>query len=216
MTPGEGRYPLDFLNQVENRGQLVIMPPLSQQLPVDTSSAGLTNAFYAYFFPSHPFLLPRNQMLELLHTTELGHLELAIQYIGSFYVTAAPTRAYQEALQQYLMRNNPPKDGTLVQAMLLLAVGLHISDQEDESTTVMYSALELALDLGMNQRSYVTSNGRNNSLFEESWRRTWWELFVIDGLFSGVNAKYKMQLQKVDTNMPLPCEEVDYIRGVCI
>jgi hypothetical protein len=214
MTPGEGRYPLDFLNPIENRGQLVLMPPPLQQLPVDTSPAGLMSAFYVFFFPAHPFLLPRGPMLEMLEKTRNIHLEMAIQYIGSFYVPVAPTEAYQASLHQMLTQSNFPKDGTLVQSLLLLAIGLHIADKRDDSATIMYSALNMAVELGMNHRSFATNNGSPGTVLEESWRRTWWELYVVDGMFAGVNPDYSQQLQLITTNIPLPGEEADYANGV--
>jgi hypothetical protein len=172
------------------------------------------SAFYVFFFPAHPFLLPRGPMLEMLQKTRNVHLELAIQYIGSFYVPVAPTEAYQASLQQMLTQPNYPKDGTLVQSLLLLALGLHIADKRDDSATIMYSALNMAVELGMNQRSYATNNGGTGTILEESWRRTWWELYVVDGMFAGVNPEYTQQLQSVATNIPLPVEEADYANGV--
>lgn len=159
-------------------------------------------------------LLPYEHTLELLQRSPLPHLELAIQYIGSFYVPTAPTAEYRDTLRQYVLQYTGPKDATLVQALLLLAVGLHIQNDDEDSARVLTPAVPLALELGLNHRDFAYLHGEGNTLLEESWRRTWWELFVVDGLMSGVNQKYMMQLPGVKSTVPLPCEEAEYAPGV--
>lgn len=205
--------PLDFMNGgLDVRNQLALAPNAAHELPVDSSANGLINAFYVYFHPAHPFLLPYPQMIQ--HLDRFSHLALAMQYVGSFYVPVAPTNSYEEALQQRLMQMSQSRDGTVVQAMLLYSIGLHIRNKEEESATAMYAAINMAQDLGMSQRGYASSSGGNGTRLEESLRRTWWELFVVDGMYAGVNPGYVLQLHVAPMNLPLPCEDVDYASGV--
>jgi hypothetical protein len=186
------------------------------ELPIlDNTRDGLIAGYFHYFHPCHPFLLPYEQTLEILLRPNIQHVEMAIQYIGSFYIPTAPNAEYREALRHHILQHTGPKDGTFVQALLLLAVGLHLENQDEDSATVLTSAVPLALELGMNHRDFAHIHGEGNTLLEESWRRTWWEIFVIDGMMSGVNQKYMMQLMMVETTVPLPCEEADYAPGVC-
>lgn len=185
------------------------------QLPIlDNTRDGLIAGYFVYFHPCHPFLLPYEQTLELLQRSPLRHLELAIQYMASFYIKTANASECRDALRRYVLQDTSPKDGTFVQALLLLSIGLHIENDDEDSASVLGSAVALALDLGMNHRDFAHIHGENNTLFEESWRRTWWELFVIDGIMGGVNQKYNLQLMMVDMNVSLPCEEIDYAPGV--
>jgi hypothetical protein len=213
VTPGEGRYSLDFLNPTQP-GQMVLYPPPTGDLPGDNSPTGLMTAFYTFFFPNHSFLLPRIHMIEYLAKNHLVHLNLAIQYVGALYVTTANRQTYEELLNAQFNDPLVVKDGTHVQALLLYAIGLHVNDKEDESCQYMYMAVNLALQLGLNNRLFALTNGGAHTMLEESWRRTWWELYVIDGMFAGVNPKYVMQLREVPVSVALPCEEADYFNGV--
>jgi Fungal specific transcription factor domain len=215
LSPESVHDTLDFLQNPDNRGQLIQLPNGSPHAPViDSSGNGLVTAFYVFFHPAHPFLLPHFQMLELLQRTRIRHLELAVQYIGSFYVPTAPTAQYYEALKAALAQENTPRDAFLVQALLLLSVGTHIDDKEEESAKMLQTAVQLALDLGMNRRDFALVHGSNHMLLEESWRRTWWEIFVIDGMMSGVNPLYKMALSNVALEVALPSDEDEYTTGV--
>jgi hypothetical protein len=209
----DGGYSLDFLGPTENRGQIVLMPPPPAQMPMDTSRIGLVNAFYNFFFPAHPFVLPRSEMLNALQKNNLHHLELALQYIGSYYVVGSNTLSLQSSLQMALGNSVGVKDAYYVQAMMLLAMGLHMADHGDE-INIMYSAIDCALGLGMHRNRFPSENGGVGTILEESFRRTWWELFVWDGIFCGVNQNYKLQLANIPLEMALPVEDSDYLAGV--
>ena len=214
LSPDPILNPLDFLRGTEQPGPLISLPRPNVSPVVDSSGNGLVTAFYVFFHPPHPFLVPHFQMLELLQRTRVRHLELALQYIGSFYVPSAPTAQYYESLKEALADESLSQDGTVVQALLLLAVGTHINDQEEESANMLQKAIQVALEIGMHKREYAQQHGNGHMLVEESWRRTWWELFVIDGMMSGVNPMYKMLLADVPLEVALPSEEDDYTMGV--
>jgi hypothetical protein len=186
------------------------------QLPVDNTRDGLIAAYFIYFHPCHPFLLPHEHTLDMLQQRSIRHLDLAIQYMASFYVPTARKADHRDTLRRHVLNYTSSKDGTFVQALLLLAIGLHIENDDEDSASVLSSAVALALEIGMHYRDFAHINGENKPLLEESWRRTWWELFVIDGMMGGVNQKYTLQLMQVDMNVSLPCEEVDYHGGVSL
>jgi hypothetical protein len=213
-SPNSG-FSLELLMPAETRGQLIIAPPPAAQLPVDTSTSGLFNAFYSFFFPAHPFVLPATQMLELLRKLPLNYLHLALQFIGAFYVVGADPNVCEANLRHLLATYGGPKDHFFVQTLLLYSIGLHMSDKEEESSQAMYHAIQLARDLKMNEPIYASSHGGVNSILEECLRRTWWEIWVLDGMMTGVNHTYTMQLHQIDVSkLPLPSEEAVYFRGV--
>lgn len=137
---------------------------------------------------------------------------MAIQYIGSFYFPSASTQLAQDALSQAL-HNTPLKDGYYVQAMLLLTIGLQIANRIDQANAVLGSTSDLALQIGMHRREFAWTHGNGSRVLEESWRRTWWELYVVNGMMSGMN-QIQFNLWTVESDCLLPCEEHEYQSGV--
>ena len=129
---------------------------------------------------------------------------------------SAKSYEYQAAFRQLIANNALPMDGTRVQALLLFAIGLHMSDQEQESAEVMKDVAQLACDLGMNRNDYAIRYGHGQPMLEECWRRTWWEVYVCDGFFTGVNPHHynAMVLQDIKQDVFLPCEETQFHAGV--
>ncbi|KAH7065457.1 hypothetical protein B0J12DRAFT_36897 [Macrophomina phaseolina] len=187
-------------------------PPQAQQVGCDSSSM-VMSAFFTFFAAAHPFLLPRNYLLNLFRTRRVPHLELAVQYIGSCYVPQASTVIVEDALIHALFRQNQPRDGFMVQALLLYAIGLKSNDRTPKADEMMGHAIDIALAIGMNDREFSIRNGSGLRVMEESWRRTWWELYVVDGFFAGVSQRTSFRLRDVLTDVPLPCEEVEYTSG---
>lgn len=193
---------------------LAPLDPLTPPSINDASDQGLTNAFYTYFHPTHPFLPPQH-CLGLLEDWHTSNLKLAIRFVGSLYVRSAKQHEYQKAFRHLIAQNALPMDGTRVQALLLFAIGLHMSDLEQESAEVMRDVAQLACELGMNRNEYAIHYGNGNPVLEECWRRTWWEVFVCDGFFAGVNPQhYALVLQGIKQDVFLPCEEVQFLAGV--
>ncbi|KIW09045.1 hypothetical protein, variant [Verruconis gallopava] len=193
--------------------QLVPAGPLTPPSFNDASETGLMNAFYTYFHPTHPFL-PPNHCLNLFDGWQTSHLELAMKYIGSLYIPSARSGDYQNAIQQLVAQDALPMDGTKVQTLLLFAIGLHMSGFEQESAEVMRAVAKLACDLGMNRNEYAVHFGQGQPLLEECWRRTWWEVFVCDGFFTGVNPMhYQLTLHGIRQEVFLPCEEDEFLSG---
>lgn len=213
LSPSEAPFMLEPYNR--SSGMNTLIPNTVPAPPaIDASSQGLLAAYYVYFHPAHPFLLPQLQMLELFSKGQFSHLELAIQYIGSLYIPPFRRGAQAEQLQTILAQADLPRDGIMVQAMLLFSIGLHMSDQEEQSSHIMQSTIDLALELGMDKRDFAIRNGAHSAILEESWRRTWWEIFIIDGMSAGVNPQYTLRLCGHQSSIDLPCEEADYARGV--
>jgi len=186
------------------------------------SSSGLdlrtrcVEAFFFHVYPAHPFLLPRESLLRLLKEKPLEHLEAAIRYIGSFFVTQAPTTAYCLEAERSIYRADCPSDGFKVQAMLILTIGLDGYTSQEKALQILTDAQELALELGMNNREFASMHGDGWPSLEESWRRTWWEMFVVDGMIAGVHQKSFFPMKDVTADVQLPCEEHEYMSGVSV
>ncbi|PVH82414.1 hypothetical protein DL98DRAFT_559317 [Cadophora sp. DSE1049] len=172
-------------------------------------------AFFQYFYDSHPFLPPRQHLLEAFKIgPPRDHLETAIIYIGSRYVRGASSSTYSLDLDCFILQQDLPRDASTVQVMLLFALGLDGNNERKKAVEVLIKAQRFALELGMNQREFAIMNGRGSLVCEESIRRTWWELYVVSVMVAAFHGKRACQLSGVVSTTPLPCEERDFFNGV--
>lgn len=172
---------------------------------------------YHHYHRSHPFVLPRAHLVR--HARETGDkLELltaAMRYVGSLFLDAGPARAsYLEEALRLCHAPTTPKDGFLVQALLLLIVALDGSCEQDRARDLLGEAERVAVEIGLNTRQFAAVHGRGSPVLEESWRRTWWDLYVCDGMIAGVHRATSFLLYDVAADVALPCEEAEYLLGV--
>jgi hypothetical protein len=173
--------------------------------------------YYRFFHNAHPFVLPRQYLIKRLHTDHdsLQHLIPVMQYIGSLVApTAARSESFRLLARDILPASSLPLTGFSVQSLLLLAIVEHCMNEFDEARHILDDAILLALKIDMQSRFFATVHGEGCSVLEESWRRTWWTLFVTDGVFSGIRHCLTFSLWRVKTDVDLPCEEDGYCSGV--
>ncbi|KAM0421342.1 hypothetical protein ACHAPT_010873 [Fusarium lateritium] len=77
----------------------------------------------------------------------------------------------------------------------------------------MGEARDISMQIGMNTHIYASANGRGMPILEESWRRTWWELYVVDALMAGVHQTNSFALYDAPMDVALPCEEYQFLTG---
>ncbi|KAH8597919.1 hypothetical protein B0O99DRAFT_507770 [Bisporella sp. PMI_857] len=143
----------------------------------------------------------------------LSHLEAVMRYIGSFYVSDAQKASLGLEAERAVYDTECPEDGFRVQALLILAIGLDGYTLLEKALQIVIHAQDLALKLGMNTRDYARLNGDGLTVLEESWRRTWWELYIVDGMIAGVHQKSTFRLNEIQADALLPCEEKEYLAG---
>ncbi|OCK84861.1 hypothetical protein K432DRAFT_389178 [Lepidopterella palustris CBS 459.81] len=204
---------LNFLATAPINHMSLSSTSMHNSLQPNPGPASTTGAFFVFFYSSHPFLLPRNRMVELLKERRIPHLELAIQYIGSCFLPTAPTDVFRDALSRMLSHQNLPKDGFSVQALLLFAIGINANNEPAKAAQMLQMAINMALEIGLNRAEFALIHGHGDRVMEECWKRTWWSLFVINGLFAAVNPSIPFRLRDVVTDVPLPCEENEYLSG---
>lgn len=143
-----------------------------------------------------------------------------MRYVASVFARNAPTSSFCREAEHALFGNihSPPaKNAFTVQALLLFAIGLHSENEQERASQVKDIAADLALELGMNQTEFsegTGGEGENGRVLEESWRRTWWELYFVDGIIAGIHQRDSFKLWSVECTVPLPCEEEAYAKGV--
>lgn len=201
-----------YLNGTQSRPMAVI-PPTQHQ---PSLAERCFDAFYHFFHAGHPFVLPRDSMVRLMKegTTNLDAVVAAMRYIGSLYIDAGPARAmYLDEAIRLCYQPTTPKDGFLIQALLLLIIGLDGSCQQERARELLADCERIAVEINLNTRSFAAMHGRGNLVMEESWRRTWWDLYVCDGMIAGVHRITNFLLFDIVADVGLPCEEDQYLTG---
>jgi hypothetical protein len=223
---------LDSSNLVLGQGLTQETPSPSLHFPVVSKSGNLAGqtsrtcgtklrlrcieSFFQNFSSSHPFLPPRNEMLRLLKTYPMHHLESAICFVGSRYLPGAPSALFAEELDSLLLVSSFPRDGSTVQALLLFALGLDSDNDQKKASEVLLKAETLALELGMNYQEYAVINSLGSSIYEESLRRTWWELYIVRIMMAGFHQRGTFCPKNIMSTVPLPCEEREFAAGVSL
>ncbi len=192
-----------------NLGQI---PPTLR--PISVADRCL-DSFYYNFHASHPFVLPKPYLLSLSSESALEPLLAAVRWVGSLFIEVEPARQglFDEAYR-LIYEPQRARDGFLVQAMMLLIVALDGSCENDKARHLLGDVESIAIQIGLNNRAFATLNGRAMPVIEESWRRTWWDLFIIDGMIAGVHRLTNFFLYDVHADVALPCEEHQYMSGV--
>lgn len=104
----------------------------------------------------------------------------------------------------------------MVQAMLLYALALDGCNDQKRAIQMLIEAQSLALELGMNEQEYAILNSLGSPIYEESLRRTWWELYVTSVVTAGFHGRGTFHLTNNMLNLPLPCEEKEFAAGVSL
>jgi hypothetical protein len=176
----------------------------------------MMNTYYKSFHRAHPVVLPSHSMKQRLLNNEhsLRHLLPAMQFVASQYEVAPLNRTAERTEHVVSSIESPPSDGFTVQALLLIAIATHSNDDFVYARELLDKAVQLALAIGMNSRSFARDNGEGDPVLEESWRRTWWLLYMTDGITSRIRHCSTFPLHGVRADVDLPCEEALYHAGV--
>ncbi|KAM0609336.1 hypothetical protein ACHAP1_002431 [Verticillium nonalfalfae] len=184
------------------------------QGPVQNPAERCLDSFYRHFHAGHPFVLPKEWLFRVLGDADIEPLLAAMRWVGSLFVDVGPARAafFEEAMR-LVQDPSTKKDGFLVQAITLLIVGTDGSCQQEKARQLLADAERIALEIELNTRAYATVHGRGIPILEESWRRTWWDLYVVDGMVAGVHRQTNFLLFDVPADVGLPCEEHQFLSG---
>ena len=183
--------------------------------PPRTLDEKCIDSFYFFFHGGHPFVLPKDHLLRKAKEGTIEPLLAAMKWAGSLYIDVAASRPtlYDKAMR-LILDPQQPENGFLLQAMMVLIVALDGTCQNEKARELLGEAERMALGIDINTRPFATLHGEGLPVLEESWRRTWWDLFVIDGMIAGVHRVTNFLLFDVPTDVGLPCEEQEYLSGV--
>lgn len=177
----------------------------------------LVDHYYEYFHNPHPFLLPKKRMLYLFQTENVlfKDLRLVVAFVGSTYTATGQSPSGKQNATAALSRPDLPRNGYSIQALLLFAISTHCCNNFSYARQLLNRAINIAIDIELFSRNFALENGGGDPVCEESWRRTWWYLYVVDGWFAAIDRNDTFVLFNVETSVDLPCEERDYESEVC-
>jgi hypothetical protein len=62
----------------------------------------------------------------------------------------------------------------------------------------------------MHRSEVAYSHGEVDPVIQESWRRTWWQLYLSDAHYAAIRQEFTFSAYGVDVTTELPCDEGDY------
>ncbi|KAK7221372.1 hypothetical protein V2G26_009375 [Clonostachys chloroleuca] len=185
-------------------------------LQLDTLGDVYLDSYYHHIHGAHAFVLPKHFLLRFVEESAIKHLLAAMRWVGSIYIEKANSvnaiTLFNEAWG-LIHKPDVSKDGFLIQAMMVLILGLDGTRQRDRVHKILNDLETTAVEIGINTRIFASLHGQGLPVLEESWRRTWWNLYIIDALIAGVHRTTAFNLYHVPTTVALPCEEDQYQAG---
>lgn len=161
----------------------------------------LIDVFYGYIHPAHPFIIPRKLYMQDPSILP-GYLKRAMRFIASH---VSHRHGEDVGTISDIINTNMPADGFKVQTYLVLTIASYARCERGQGDMTLLQATNTAHQIGMQLEVFGSSDA---PIMQESWRRTWWELYTIASLIrvltpttTGLDAAF----HKV-----LPSEDSDY------
>jgi hypothetical protein len=177
----------------------------------------LINAYYEHFHRFHPFVLPKSFFEKFhqdpVHNTKMAPLSEMMRLIGAIYTSKDWSVTLQQSVDNMLAQSGPP-DLYLVQCRMLYCVALFWHLRIDEAKVQVGIARDDSLALGLHLEEFTNGETDEHPVLKESSRRTWWQLYIIDGYVDGTLGTMDYRLFDVPATAHLPCELHEYETGV--
>ena len=192
----------------------VATPPIQI---LDIESDSLLRLYYDNFHIFHPCALPRRHLISLYRDPTRQPSLIPVIAVKRLIGYLYGVKEWSDQLRGRVddcLAPACPTDPFTVQARLLYSVALFWHRRLTESKQQMSTAVRHALELGMHRREFAFEHGRGDQVLQECWRRTWWQIYSIDGAFAGTTGAKTFVTMDVDATTDLPCEEFEYESGV--
>lgn len=173
----------------------------------------LISLFYTHFFGGHPFLVPK-----AFHGSQNypHYLDLVICYVGQHYTSpVSETAGFRNAVSSAMSEALDDLSVHRVQALLLYGIVLHSFHLPSDAGSCISRAAKIALTLGMNEPSFARMHASGLSVVEESFRRTWWELYTVDVYVATIHRSPTYDTSAAKSHPLLPCDQTLYEAGYC-
>jgi len=150
--------------------------------------------YYSYFHAAQPCVLPLWALKQRLASDgrPMQTLVSVVQYIGSVFAKSVISESMKIEAEQAVasVGVNTPKTGFDVQALILFSIATYWGNEPEKALNLLDKAIALALELGMNTQGFAYAHGQKDPMLEESWRRTWWQLYVTDAHIAGSTSTF--------------------------
>ncbi|KAK2023246.1 hypothetical protein LX32DRAFT_667476 [Colletotrichum zoysiae] len=212
-----GLSPLDGINFGGDSPAPTVSSTTPQSQPDNIGNDHLVSSYYKYFHKFHPFLVPQRHFVSLFQDpswqARLRPLIAVMRLVGNIYVALEWSIPLRDDVENCLSQANQACP-VLVQCRLLYSVVLFWYGHKVEAKQQIGGAVRLALDLEMFQQEFAGAHGGGDPVLTESWRRTWWELYIIDAYYAGTLGTMNFMVVDIEATVELPCEESEYESGV--
>jgi hypothetical protein len=203
---------LQSLDNQEMPPQPFAPPAPHSWSPSPADHERLLGLFYLHLFGAHPFLVPK----AFYGSQSYPHyLDLVVCLAGQQYAAPSSDTTLLQSAVSLAMSEIDEQTPCRVQALLLYAIILHASQHAKEAGECVSRAATIALQLGMNEASFARTNSANSSVLEESLRRTWWELYIVDVYFAAIHRRPTFETSSAKSFPLLPCAQALYGAGQC-
>ncbi|KAF7586651.1 hypothetical protein BBP40_008520 [Aspergillus hancockii] len=211
---GQG-IPLVSPDQEQSTSESATGASVYSDTPSDTSMTDLLLPhYYSFFHAAHPCVLPqwamKRQMLN--NSGQLYLLTSVMHYIGSVFTQSVPSAACKEIVERVLA-SLEVITGFDVQAVLLYSIATYWQNEPKKALDLLDRTINMALKLGMNKQAFASANGKGDPVIEESWRRTWWQIYATDAHIAGSTHTFPFRTSHIEMDVDLPCEEDEYETG---
>ena len=182
---------------------------LDQNGPLTEHESTLVELYFTKFHHNHPILIPK-MAYNSYPVPEC--LRAAVRFVGAILCSSPSLDQYKAAAANAL-KSDLSWTAFRVQAQLLYAIALYSINEQAEAQKYVSNAVDLANLLGMNRYTFAATHSAGQPLLEESFRRTWWELFFIDGMFAALQQRSWFRCNTVELKAGLPCEDPAFLNG---
>lgn len=147
----------------------------------------------------------------------MGPLISVMRYVGSLFTKSKLSPQLRQLAEKAISEAQIERpDPFMVQCHLIYSIVRFWCCDPVQSREHMHIAIRTALDLGMSRRQFAKENGEDDAVLEESWRRTWWQVYIIDAFYAAINREAAFLTHELEVSVGLPCEEQDYEAGVSV
>ena len=178
----------------------------------------LVDLYYQNFHKFHPLVLPQKFLIRAYGTPEgkavLEPLVAVLRLLGNIYGTHTWSTILRDYVDECL--EVAPMSPTVVQSKLIYSIALFWYDHKEDAQVQMDAATQIAVSLNMCNKEFATANAGSDPVLAESWRRTWWMLYIIDTYLIGTMGTRQFTVENIEANVDLPCEESEYESGVSL
>ncbi len=176
----------------------------------------LIGLYYDNFHRAHPCILPQTHFRAIkAQDPELVRLlEPVMCWIGSMYASRPISNVHEERARNAVdTAQSQPPTAFGVQALLLFSIATYWNNDIEKGHAILDSTICMALGLGLHRRDFARIHGKGDAVLEESWRRTWWQIYITDLHLAASSHASTWRTSDIESTVDLPCEEHEYESG---